>query len=175
MGLSLRAFNGIEKCDIQTYEAHAKFLNCAHLVPNDMIFNQSCGLSGYYTYSGEYMAFSTGSYSGYGVWRRMLADMIGYDIESLWSSLLRESVIDEILGVDEDIVNIPFIELIYFSDCEGFIGPEVSKKLYDDFVYNRDKALGYSISKKNSDWFGLYNDLIKAFGIASRNGCVQFC
>jgi hypothetical protein len=175
MGLDIRAFNGLQKCEIQSEDAYSKYPNCAHLRPEDLFFNQSGGLDGYYIHSGDYMTFRAGPYSAYGKWRRMLAEMIGYpNIDSLWEVVRRDVSIGEVLS-ERTSINIPFIELLYFSDCEGVIGEKVAGKLYNDFVNNRDKAAIYSVSIKNSDWLSLYDDFTKAFRIASNNGCVEFC
>jgi len=175
MGLDVRAFNGLERCQIQTEEAYEKYLDCSCLRSSDILFNQSGGLDGYYTHSGEYLTFRAGSYSSYGNWRKMLSEMLGYpEIEKLWESIRREISLGEVLPEGSN-VDIPFIELIYFSDCEGVIGSKVSTKLYNDFVSNRESAVKFSESKKNSDWLSLYDDFLKAFKIASNNGCVQFC
>lgn len=175
MGLDIRAFNGLEKCDIQSEDAYSKYANCANLIPNDLIFNQSGDLNGYYTHNGEYMTFRAGAYSSYGKWRKMLAEMIGYpDIDSLWDVVRRDLSIGEVLSESVGI-NIPFIELLYFSDCEGVIGEKVACNLYNDFVENRERAKEYSIQMRNSDWLSLYDDFTKAFRIASNNGVVQFC
>lgn len=175
MGLDIRAFNGLKKCQIQTEEAYEKYNNCSNLIPKDSIFEQSSGLSGYYLYTGEYLTFRAGPYSSYGKWRNMLGEMLGYEsLEKLWDSISRDVVIGEMLE-EKSSINSPFIELLCFSDCEGFIGPKVSRKLYDDFVEYRQRAFDYSASKKNSDWLSLYDDFLKAFKIASNNGCVEFC
>ena len=57
--------------------------------------------------------FHAGSYSGYGSWRRQLAEFANGD---------------------------EFHELIDFSDNEGTIGPIVSAKLAEDFERNQKRA-----------------------------------
>lgn len=61
-------------------------------------------------------------------------------------------------------------ELIVFSDCEGFIGSVVSKKLAKDFLDLEQ------IAKENLDRidFGTYLNFKEAFELASENGCVSF-
>lgn len=177
MGLDIRAFNGLKKLEDQTEDAFSKHNNCVNLIPNDTLFKQSSGLSGYYLFKGDYLTFRAGAYSSYGKWRSMLCEMMGYQpIEKLWSSFNREESLNVVLEtVLDENTNDPFMELICFSDCEGFIGTRVSKKLYNDFVNNRQKAFDYSASKNNSDWLSLYDDFLNAFKIASKNGCVEFC
>ncbi len=173
MGLDIRAFNGLEKCKIQTEECY-NIHNCVNLLPNDILFNQSSGLNGYYTHNGEYFIFRAGSYSSYSRWRSILCEMMGYPaLDILFESTTRDLAINNIL--DHKTSTEPFIELICFSDCEGIIGPEMSYKLYQNFLLYKDMAKEYSISHKANDWFSLYEDFLKAFKIASNNGCVEFC
>lgn len=173
MGLDIRAFNGLKRCDTNE-EEYYKIHNCVNLLPNDILFNQSSGLSGYYTHNGEYFIFRAGSYSSYSRWRSILCIMMGYPtLDGLFESASRDFAINNIL--DDKVKAEPFIELICFSDCEGIIGPEVSHKLYLDFISYKEKAMQYTMSNKAYDWFSLYEDFTKAFKIASNNGCVEFC
>jgi hypothetical protein len=102
---------------------------------------------------GESFGFRAGSYSGYNEWRSQLADLTGkpeatYRLDSKG----------------------PFAELICFSDCEGVIGPEVSKKLAKDFADWEDRA------RKSGDeyFFSKYQEWKRAFEMASQNGAVDF-
>lgn len=116
--------------------------------------------------------FRAGSYSGYNSWRNQLAIMAGYESDrSVWDdfdSNVRFTKLKKIEGVNIEVK--PFYELIYFSDCEGTIGPEISKKLYNDFVKFDDKA------KESTDMFfyELYEKWKNAFEVASNNGAVCF-
>lgn len=64
----------------------------------------------------------------------------------------------------------PFIELIAFSDCEGYICAEVSKKLHGDFKAHLDNA------EKGLDehFFGVYKKFMSAFEYVSGNGFVRY-
>jgi hypothetical protein len=172
MGLDIRAFNGLNKCDIQSEDAYLKHTNCTYLTSKgDMFFEQSGGLNGYYYHNNEYMMFRAGSYSAYNNWRELLSYMIGFpNALSIWEIVKRDISIGNILS-EPTSFNIPFIELIYFSDCEGVIGEKICKKLYEDFISYKNEANKI----KNSDWISLYDDFLKAFKIGSNNGCVQFC
>lgn len=66
--------------------------------------------------------------------------------------------------------NSQLFELIEFSDCEGFIGPVVSKKLAKDF-----KDLE-GIARDQLDEYDMetYLKFKKAFELASEDGCVEF-
>ena len=116
------------------------------------------GITGeYFTYENGY-DFCVGSYGGYNSWRNNLARLAGYgSADDVWDRKFKEG---------------PFLELINFSDCEGYIGPVVSAKLYQDFKDNYEKA-----KLVNDDgWFlRKYEDWMKAFEYASQNGLVLFC
>lgn len=129
----------------------------------------------------EYNSFCAGSYSGYNQWRRELAVVAGYgSVENVWS--------DESFDTTEKFINLrylklkkiddpnfdckivkPFYELINFSDCEGLIGPEVCKKLYEDFVLFEDKA-----KEEDEYFYRKYCDWKEAFRVASYEGFVSF-
>jgi len=66
----------------------------------------------------------------------------------------------------------PFAELIMMSDCEGFIGPITSEKLYQDFMRYTTEAEKNLLEE--GDLY-LYNEWKKAFKCARHNGVVQFC
>jgi hypothetical protein len=63
-----------------------------------------------------------------------------------------------------------FYELIIFSDCEGTIGCEVSKKIYSDFERFQEKANEHP----DASFQRLYSHFKHAFLFASDNGAVQF-
>ena len=176
MGLDIRVVSKLEKCDIQSDEAYEKYPNVIKVSTKyDLAFNQSAGLEDecYYKYSSsDYKAFRAGSYSGYGKWREQLSEAIGINIEDLWVLVSRDIKLNDLLG-SNPINEIPFVELLCLSDCEGTIGPIVSKKLHNDFVVNRDKIQKYVSSgipgrpTLYKDWMSLYDDFTDAFRIAS--------
>ena len=111
---------------------------------------------GIYSYSGARFTFRAGSYSGYNDWRGLLANMIGKTDVDIWTN--------PVPG--------PFMELINFSDCDGAIGPAVSRKLYKDF---RDHYQDAKALKDDGGWFlQQYCLWMKAFSIASKAGVVDF-
>lgn len=64
----------------------------------------------------------------------------------------------------------PFFELIMFSDCEGFIGPEVCQKLAEDFQRFSDK-----VNLSDDDWLkGSFFDLRAVFEDGAQGGYVKF-
>ncbi|MEE9374515.1 MAG: hypothetical protein V3V00_15780 [Saprospiraceae bacterium] len=112
--------------------------------------------------SDEAYSFGAGSYSGYGRWRKWLCEnILGAPPIVIWDNY------------DHYVENKkPFIELIYFSDCEGIIGTEVSKKLYADFKEYENK-----IPKSNEHdehMHTMYMEWLECFRLASNNGCVVF-
>lgn len=160
-----------------------------HLYNNDSAFGQSDGIEtgfyyGEYDHSVEHLSWS---YSGYSNWRNHLIDFIGFgNIDNLHEQLMiitRDIKIETVLEDKKEEIDIPFVELCYFSDCEGFIGPKTSKKLYEDFVNKRDEF--HEFTKKKAEKEG-YNDggvyytrsydrFIEHFRIASEeNGAIIF-
>jgi hypothetical protein len=107
---------------------------------------------GIYSWERE-LNFRAGSYSGYNDWRNWLAQRAGWpSAPDLWKAKPATG---------------PFVELINFSDCEGLIGPRVSKKLLHDFEQNC-----HTIAK---DYNGqLYLKWFKAFELAADGGAVWF-
>jgi|LakMenEpi03Aug12_release.lakeMendotaPanAssembly.Ray.scaffolds.fasta_scaffold13684_9 hypothetical protein len=111
--------------------------------------------------------FKAGSYSGYSAYRRMLSEcFLGALPEEVWSnqSIYRGQ---------------PFYEQVNFSDCEGFIGPEFSAKLAEDYEEGRDQWYEYlKESGEGANWVELhmarYDNWTKAFKVASDGGFVWF-
>jgi hypothetical protein len=171
MGLDISAYSQLVKTENEDYID-------AYLYKNDFVFEQSKGIEpGNYCVEGECHSFRAGSYSGYNEWRKMLAEMIGYTPEEIWAiseALVRDDKLNEVLDEKSEKLVIPFIELIGFSDCEGYIGPIVSNKLYHDFESNRDKALEFSKSKSVDSFIRLYDDFMEGFRISSNSGAVCF-
>ena len=150
--------------------------NFIFLMNNDILFEQSDGIEqGNYRYDGAFDSFGAGSYSGYNRWREKLAFLTGWDISELHEAaiktLARNESLNEVLNQDEPAkVEIPFVELIMFSDCEGFIGPKTSAKLHKDFIDHLEEA-----KEIGDSFFYLYEHFMNAFDLASDDGCVVFC
>lgn len=109
---------------------------------------------GVYEVSGAEYGFRAGSYGGYNGWRAALARLIGTTDEAIWA----------------DPKLAPFVELIHFSDCEGFIGPQTSAKLAKDFAEWDERA-----AEALDQWeLRVYRSFTKAFRLASADGAVQF-
>ena len=126
---------------------------------------------------GEEFGHRAGSYSGYNEWRRLLARAaLGMSDVEVWDK------IDSGVSYSE----VPFGELINFSDADGVIGPIASQKLYNDFVKYEEPIMkkldrfylkfeDYEIDGETYDWFKFkYKDWKEAFRVASNNGAVIF-
>ena len=126
---------------------------------------------------GEDFSHRAGSYSGYNEWRRLLARAaLGMSDEEVWNK------IDSGVSYSE----VPFGELINFSDADGVIGPIASQKLYNDFVKYEEPIMkkldrfylkfeDYEIDGETYDWFKFkYKDWKETFRVASNNGAVIF-
>lgn len=129
----------------------------------------------YYNTGENKGSFRAGSYGGYNEWRDDLAQAIGWlsGARGAWES-------GEEYGP-------PFMELINFSDSQGYIGPEISEKLYQDFVNYEDQImdkvdqwflkmeLGKEYNTSDMKWFEQkYNDWKEAFNQARNGGMVMF-
>ena len=153
--------------------------NSVFLYPNDSLLDQSEGIkNGEYISEGIQGSFRAGSYSGYGSWRKTLSELIGWEIEDLWRSVetlvqRNENLNDVLNENDRFSVDIPFIELLHFSDCEGFIGPKTSAKLHSDFLEWNENAKNFD--SQNSYFYEKYQEWTEAFKVASDGGCVIFC
>ncbi len=133
-------------------------------------------------------SFRAGSYSGYNHFRDLLCrSAIGVHAAELWEN------IPAYLGK-------PFLGLIVFSDCEGFIGPKISAILHKEFVENRERCISnikdypdlcketgdigfetefnitFDLDQHTIDWFiQVYDDFTRAFELAKDGGVVRFC
>lgn len=87
------------------------------------------------------------SYGGYNDWRRTLAEIVGYPNQANE----RRSGCD--VGAWKSTSG-PFWELIYFSDCEGYIGGTVLKKLHQDFINWVDRVVKWAkLDPENRSYF----------------------
>jgi hypothetical protein len=190
MGLDLSVVKNLkyigDESDFSEEEMDDLWDNKVHLYNNDMLFRQSDGLkTGFY--DGDYVSGIDRvgwSYSGYNAWRSVLAKFIGYndvnDIGEKYQWIVRDDVIASVLDEKIEREREPFIEMCYFSDCEGFIGPKTSARLYKDFLDNTVKYFKYLDDENVPDsikeyYKNCYTNLIEYFRIASEeNGAVLF-
>ncbi len=130
---------------------------------NDLAFpNHAAGLIAgrYYRPEGRTVEFTAGSYGGYNTWRdRLSRTMLGRPAQAIVRKD-RERLTDQ-----------PFADLIAFSDCEGIIGPLVSKELSVDFEGWKGRA-----AEVSDPWFlETYTWFAEAFTLAAGSGAVVFC
>jgi hypothetical protein len=130
---------------------------------------------------GEYMfGFRAGSYGSYNWWR----DVLSQATEQILNSKRYGDIVSKrAKGLPGDA----FRDLIWFSDCEGFIGTDTSTELYDDFMrfekpLNRELTIQkykeggnpnfeFIVDADNIDHFlTTYRNFMKAFKIASEVG-----
>lgn len=120
---------------------------------------------GYYDLTGESFSFRAGSYSGYNFFRNLLSEAIlGVPAKMVWERT-------------EFYEKKPFFELINFSDCEGCMGPEVSKKLYNDFEENKEKFYTFVKNKyqfESQFYTRVYDDFMTGYGMVGDEGVLIF-
>lgn len=178
MGLDIGYYSNVclSDKDDENYDDYAAITynaTCFEYQLGSLKINQRYDL----TEKSEYDSFRAGSYSGYNWWREQLSIMAGYEsANEVWENNnlnTRYLKLNEING--EENVFGPFVELINFSDCEGVIGPEISKKLYKDFVDFDEKAKEYKMDKDYENYFYTkYCEWKEAFRVASDGGLVHF-
>lgn len=104
------------------------------------------------------------SYGSYNRWREQLAELAGYPRVSVRGE--REP--RHTLGAYAKGSG-PFYELVWFSDCEGTLGPAVCAKLAADFGRFVPAA-----AAKGGAFYATYIHLHTVFTNASMGGAVQF-
>jgi hypothetical protein len=159
MGLDVTAVERIALVAPIDQETDEEGVVCVYENPD--FPKQADGLApGWYRAEGRRHDFRAGSYSPYGVFREMLAMLVGRTTEAIWA--------DHAPG--------PFYELIDFADNEGAIGPKTSRKLAGDFVVWQDRAKTYAetLGENGPGFLELYSDFRKAFEIAAGSGVVLF-
>lgn len=99
-------------------------------------------------------------------WRNKLAKMAGYPVAKADMGYCEAK--NHLAGACQADGG-PFYELINFSDVEGVIGTEVSKKLLADFIrFEEDSEM------LGGEFSTIYQCWKAAFEMASENGCVRF-
>jgi hypothetical protein len=165
MGLRIYAVSEITQVNLNEYTGKEWDIINVESGP----FKRTEGIKdGQYTCVGDGKDFHAGSYSSYNFFRKHLSLCIyGIEPEAVWEN------IDHYSGKS-------FFELIYFSDCEGFIGPLVSKKLHNDFVNNRNHITRYCLDNFIDNDHSInyilemYDEFTEAFRVSSNNGVLIF-
>jgi hypothetical protein len=95
-------------------------------------------------------------YSFYNKMRRELAELIGSSTDEIWA---------------EPNAEIPFVELINNSDCEGGYDTNTCKALASDFRQFFEKAE----ATNDQDFIHFYKSVAEGFELAAQtNGCITF-
>lgn len=121
-----------------------------------------------YAYSEAIECYS-GGYGGYSGWREELAKLAGYPA----AAVKRAIFLPEELRHDHGATLAgagPFYELIYFSDCDGTIGPVISAKLAKDFAGLQEAADAHP----DPIFRARYGDWRTGFELAANGGAVKF-
>lgn len=109
-----------------------------------------------------------GSYSSFGLFRELLGEAVG---------VKNEEISLKMKGIHKDM---PFFELLYFSDCEGVFGPKAIRRLYDDFDEMRPKVVNFinrcAANKKEREWFlERYDMFYSILRKTKDDGFILFC
>jgi hypothetical protein len=177
MGLDITAYNRIEKIDcvydedggpidpvtraVIEGDVFQAYLNDNFPGRADEMVDKGC-----YTYE-KSIGLRAGSYGGYNSWRDQLAELAGYP-KGQYEQYSRQW--DSHCVACWNGATGPFSELINFSDCEGIIGPSVSKKLAADFAEFQTRA----DALVDERFAAKYREWRAAFELAADGGCVQF-
>lgn len=109
------------------------------------------------------------SYSGYFVWRDILAKIAGYPLTMRRSTFPHETTEHTYAAGAWAASGGPFWELIYFSDCEGTLGTATCAKLAKDFADFQDAA-----DAVTEGWFkNSYNIARAGFEMAADGGAAK--
>lgn len=188
MGLDLSVYTNVKllKSSEDSTEDDGHYHDSSiYLYKNDSVFNQSDDMEdGFYEGDRAEVSRLGWGYSGYNTWRKFLVEFAGYrDIEDIgerYNKIKRSEKIDEVFDTEIISTQLKFAEVCYFTDCEGFIGPKTSAKLYNDFESNlidyTKKAMKELGVMQGENFVDKYKKLMEHFKIASENnGVVKFC
>ena len=163
MGLDITAYSHIEDIGVPPEGFEWWELDVLHLCADnhDSFHRSGRSLINNHLYretdESRSTGFRAGSYSSYNYWRSDLAKFTtGHTVESYW-------------GTEGDI-NLPFYELINFTDCDGVIGWEAAADLLTDFNDHYD-----AYTQTHEAWdTNLYECWTEACKVASDNGLIWF-
>ncbi len=169
MGLDISAYQGLKLVKAGGYdedlEGEAIFLYPYPDPEGRFAKRAEPFVEGMYSYLDEF-GFRAGSYSGYNMWRTWLCRFArGMEADAFWK-------------LPEPEKAGPFAELIDFADNEGLLGTPICAKLYEDFKAQKSKIIAASRkgleNYSDANFFrGRYDDWMKAFKFASKDGAVQ--
>lgn len=162
MGLDITAYSEVVytgENDEEKFSENYKTVYCYGLDSFPVHFDQT--KTGVYFYKKQYDFYHSG-YGTYNGWRNRL-------------SMLTNNMSDREIWDSKDN-KLPFYYLINFSDCEGTIGTDICKKLYEDFKNNANKIKKQlNLSDHYDEFFwDRYKEFRKAFCLASKNGVIRY-
>jgi len=133
-------------------------------------FPQSEGFKEHGSYrASDSFHFRAGSYSSYNTFRSILCETVTGNSYSFIS--------DEISKDMKLLHSIPFAYLLFFSDCEGYIGTEYCKKLVKEFekygqsIRDSEK---FKVGSSPTIHTNTLDDFEKCFQYGSKDGAVIF-
>lgn len=118
---------------------------------------------------GEILDCFSGGYSGYNGWREELARLAGYPAAPVRPAVFMAEQMRHDHGAYLAGSG-PFYELIYFTDCDGTIGPIVSAKLAKDFA----EFQAIADAHPSEVFRARYADWRAGFELAAQGGAVKF-
>lgn len=150
MGVVISYYTGLKKEVIETEDDHNYFDGYIYPYHNNFGFTLHLGkfleLDTHFKFSKTGNCYSS-SYSGYNHFRNAIAQMAEYPDINEADDLTDEEVEyfthyrvyhpnpSMFMNYMESKKRPPFIELLFFSDCEGYIGQEYLKRIHKDFEY----------------------------------------
>jgi len=174
MGVTIRAYPGVKY--IERGDPEKETNGVAYFYPEESFIERMDGFDpGLYQYDPEDTKQISFSYSGYNLWRDMLARIIhGCSAAHIWDH-------------KEVYVDTAFYELVDFSDCEGTIGPKTCEKLARDFKDHIGRVRAYVEEMEDStvvrlprppssrEWLEQYEQFSAIFTLAANGaGFVKF-
>lgn len=116
---------------------------------------------GNYSYASAYH-FHAGPYSRYNCWREWLSELMFQRApKDIWENFERYG-------------GQPFVELIYFTDCDGVIGPKTAGKLLKDFLEYEHLLERFPQTSDPYGYCNQYRSFITALRLAADNGALIF-
>jgi len=145
MGLDISVVKGLQKlADDEVPENYYEH-NICHLYNPDGV-SKNVETEGYFRYD-EINHVTKLGYSYYGKIRSFLSNLLGYNYDEL---------------MEDPKKDIPFIELLFFSDCDGCFDSETSSKLYKDFVKYEQSVMD-NLNKQVNNFSSLYSEAQEQF------------
>ena len=175
MGLDITAWRGLTRIDPTNRRDETMPAPCGEIVINRDFPDHAEGIEqGWYT-AREAFSFRAGSYGGYNDWREWLAKLAGYPAyepqpDETGLTHPKPEHLHTVGAWRDPMPFKPFWWLINFSDCEGVIGPVVSKILARDFA-----AFQPQVDAVDHEYYRyLYGEWRHAFELAADHGAVEF-